>query len=607
MTSPFPKYHFAEYPHQFRTRYPNKPLLRYYSRQSEKWVKLNGEQVANRCLAAAKGLAYLQLKKGDRVAIYSPNTVQGLCTELGIFMMRGVSVPLYATSTPDQVAFVVEDAEVETMFVGGQFQYNNAYEVQQRCPMLRRLIIIDPAVVLAEGDTTSMYYDEFIRRGDSVTYENKANVTSSEALATDLAVIIYTSGTSGQSKGVMLHHSNFIEQVYAHQLKYPFISPRDISMCFLPLNHIFEKAWTYLCLSMGASIAILSDPKKILDALPMVRPTMMSNVPRFWEKVYMGVQDKINQAPTPIRGVMRHAIRIGERYFFDYINVGKKAPLHLSMLFSIYDHTLFAKVRKTIGLQRGRFFPTAGAAISPEIYRFLRSINVPMVVGYGLSETTATVSSCPLVGFDLNSIGTVMPALQVKIDPETSEILIKGPTVTSGYYHNDAANAEAFTEDGFFRTGDAGRLEGDTLYFTERIKDLFKTANGKYIAPQMLEGMLTIDPIIEQVAIIGDGYKFVSALIYPNWEVLRREARQRGIDTSVSDEALAENHELHRLMTTHIEQALSSVAQYEKVKRFVLLTEPFSMEKGELTNTLKIRRKVINEHFAKEIASMYEE
>jgi len=607
MTSPFPKYHFAEYPHQFRTRYPNKPLLRYYSRQSEKWVKLNGEQVANRCLAAAKGLAYLQLKKGDRVAIYSPNTVQGLCTELGIFMMRGVSVPLYATSTPDQVAFVVEDAEVETMFVGGQFQYNNAYEVQQRCPMLRRLIIIDPAVVLAEGDTTSMYYDEFIRRGDSVTYENKANVTSSEALATDLAVIIYTSGTSGQSKGVMLHHSNFIEQVYAHQLKYPFISPRDISMCFLPLNHIFEKAWTYLCLSMGASIAILSDPKKILDALPMVRPTMMSNVPRFWEKVYMGVQDKINQAPAPIRGVMRHAIRIGERYFFDYINVGKKAPLHLSMLFSIYDHTLFAKVRKTIGLQRGRFFPTAGAAISPEIYRFLRSINVPMVVGYGLSETTATVSSCPLVGFDLNSIGTVMPALQVKIDPETSEILIKGPTVTSGYYHNDAANAEAFTEDGFFRTGDAGRLEGDTLYFTERIKDLFKTANGKYIAPQMLEGMLTIDPIIEQVAIIGDGYKFVSALIYPNWEVLRREARQRGIDTSVSDEALAENHELHRLMTTHIEQALSSVAQYEKVKRFVLLTEPFSMEKGELTNTLKIRRKVINEHFAKEIASMYEE
>ena len=607
MTSPFPKYHFAEYPHQFRTRYPNKPLLRYYSRQSEKWVKLNGEQVANRCLAAAKGLAYLQLKKGDRVAIYSPNTVQGLCTELGIFMMRGVSVPLYATSTPDQVAFVVEDAEVETMFVGGQFQYNNAYEVQQRCPMLRRLIIIDPAVVLAEGDTSSMYYDEFIRRGDSVTYENKANVTSSEALATDLAVIIYTSGTSGQSKGVMLHHSNFIEQVYAHQLKYPFISPRDVSMCFLPLNHIFEKAWTYLCLSMGASIAILSDPKKILDALPMVRPTMMSNVPRFWEKVYMGVQDKINQAPTPIRGVMRHAIRIGERYFFDYINVGRKAPLHLSMLFSIYDHTLFAKVRKTIGLQRGRFFPTAGAAISPEIYRFLRSINVPMVVGYGLSETTATVSSCPLVGFDLNSIGTIMPALQVKIDPETSEILIKGPTVTSGYYHNDAANAEAFTEDGFFRTGDAGRLEGDTLYFTERIKDLFKTANGKYIAPQMLEGMLTIDPIIEQVAIIGDGYKFVSALIYPNWEVLRREARQRGIDTSVSDEALAENHELHRLMTTHIEQALSSVAQYEKVKRFVLLTEPFSMEKGELTNTLKIRRKVINEHFAKEIASMYEE
>ena len=607
MTPPYPKYHLAEYPHQFRTRYPNKPLLRYYSRKSEKWVKLNGEQVADRCLAAAKGLAYLQTKVGDRIGIYSPNTVQGLCTELGIFMMRGVSVPLYATNTPDQVAFSVEDAGVETMFVGGQFQYNNAYEVQQRSQCLRRLIIIDSEVVLAEGDTTSMYYDEFIRRGDSVTYENKANVTASQALATDLALIIYTSGTSGQSKGVMLHHSNFIEQVYAHQLKYPFISPRDISMCFLPLNHIFEKAWTYLCLSMGCSIAILRDPKKILDALPMVRPTMMSNVPRFWEKVYIGVQEKINQAPAPVRGIMRHAIRVGDRYFFEYINEGKRAPFLLSLAFKIYDHTLFAKVKKAVGLQRGRFFPTAGAAISPEIYRFLRSINVPMVVGYGLSETTATVSSCPLVGFDLQSIGTIMPSLSVRIDPETSEIQLKGPTVTTGYYNNPQANEEAFTSDGYFRTGDAGRMENGVLYFTERIKDLFKTANGKYIAPQMLEGLLTVDPIIEQVAIIGDGYKFVSALIYPNWDAVRREAKHRGVNAELSEAELAQTHEVHRLMTTHIEQALSGVAQYEKVKRFVLLTEPFSIEKGELTTTLKIRRKVVNEHYAAEIAGMYEE
>ena len=230
-----------------------------------------------------------------------------------------------------------------------------------------------------------------------------------------------------------------------------------------------------------------------------------------------------------------------------------------------------------------------------------------MVVGYGLSETTATVSSCPLVGFDLQSIGTIMPALSVRIDPETSEIQLKGPTVTTGYYNNPQANAEAFTADGYFRTGDAGRMQGDVLYFTERIKDLFKTANGKYIAPQMLEGLLTVDPIIEQVAIIGDGYKFVSALIYPNWEVVRREAKQRGINTELSEAELAQSHEVHRLVTTHIEQALCGVAQYEKVKRFVLLTEPFSIEKGELTTTLKIRRKVVNEHYATEIAEMYKE
>ena len=607
MTPPYPKYHLAEFPHQFRVRYPGKTILRYYNKHSERWEKLNGEQVANLCLSAAKGLAYLQIAPGDRIAIYSPNRVGCIATELGIFMMRAVSVPLYATSTPDQVAFMVEDAGIGTMFVGGQFQYNNAYEVQQRGGVLRRLIVFDPEVVLAPGDTTSMYFDEFLRRGDSVAYENKANVTASQALATDLAVIIYTSGTTGKSKGVMLHHSNFIEQFYQHQVKYPFISNRDISMCFLPLNHIFEKAWTYLCLSMGCQVAILSDPKRILEALPMVRPTMMCNVPRFWEKVYIGVQDKIDRSPKLVRGILRHSIRVGERYFFDFINEGKKAPLFLKLLYKLYDKTLFAKVKKAIGIQRGRFFPAAGASVSPEILRFLRAINVPMCVGYGLSETTATVSSQPLEGFAIDSIGTIMPGLQVKIDPETSEILIKGATVTSGYYKNPEANAEAFTEDGFFRTGDAGRVEDGVLYFTERIKDLFKTANGKYIAPQMLEGMLTIDPLIEQVAVIADGYKFVSALIYPNWSVLRREAEARGLSREMTEEELAANHEVHRLVMAHLEAALSTVAQYEKVKKFKLLTTPFSVESGELTNTLKIRRKVVAERYAREIASMYQE
>lgn len=607
MTPPYPKYHLAEFPHQFRVRYPGKTILRYYNKHSERWEKLNGEQVANLCLSAAKGLAYLQIAPGDRIAIYSPNRVGCIATELGIFMMRAVSVPLYATSTPDQVAFMVEDAGIETMFVGGQFQYNNAYEVQQRGGVLRRLIVFDPEVVLAPGDTTSMYFDEFLRRGDSVAYENKANVTASQALATDLAVIIYTSGTTGKSKGVMLHHSNFIEQFYQHQVKYPFISNRDVSMCFLPLNHIFEKAWTYLCLSMGCQVAILSDPKRILEALPMVRPTMMSNVPRFWEKVYIGVQDKIDRSPKLVRGILRHSIRVGERYFFDFVNEGKKAPLFLKLLYKLYDKTLFAKVKKAIGIQRGRFFPAAGASVSPEILRFLRAINVPMCVGYGLSETTATVSSQPLEGFAIDSIGTIMPGLQVKIDPETSEILIKGATVTSGYYKNPEANAESFTEDGFFRTGDAGRVEDGVLYFTERIKDLFKTANGKYIAPQMLEGMLTIDPLIEQVAVIADGYKFVSALIYPNWSVLRREAAARGLSREMTEEELAANHEVHRLVMAHLEAALSTVAQYEKVKKFKLLTTPFSVESGELTNTLKIRRKVVAERYAREIASMYQE
>ena len=541
----------------------------------------------------ACGLIGLGVQAGDAVAILAPTSYEWLLLDLALLSIGAITVPIYESDSSAQIEHILTDAHVTRVFTATTQQAELVHSVA-------------PEYTVAVDSFDRGAQRMIARAATGITIENveqrRATISSS-----DIATIIYTSGTTGKSKGVMLHHSNFIEQLYAHQIKYPFITNRDVSMCFLPLNHILEKAWSYLCLSMGCQVAVLSDPKRILEVLPMVRPSMMGNVPRFWEKVYIGVQDKINRSPKPLRYVLRHAIQVGDRYFFDFVNEGKKAPLFLKLLYKLYDKTLFAKVKKAIGLQRGRFFPTAGASVSPEILRFLRSINVPMCVGYGLSETTATVSSQPMVGFDLESIGTIMPALEVKIDPETSEILIKGPTVTTGYYNNPEANAEAFTEDGFFRTGDAGRMENGVLYFTERIKDLFKTANGKYIAPQMLEGLLTVDPLFEQVAIIADGYKFVSALIYPNWEVLRREAAERGVSRDLSEEELSKQHEVHRLVMAHVEAALSSVAQYEKVKKFHLMTTPFSLESGELTNTLKLRRKVVAEHYASEIAHMYEE
>lgn len=601
------QYHLAEFPQFFRTNFANKTIVKYQETDLGPWLELSGEAFADRCLDAAKGLAREGIQPQDRVGIYSSNSVYGLEAEIGMYMMRAISVPLYATSSPEQVDFIVRDSGLRLIFVGQQFQYNNAYEVQRTGGFIERIVIFDRNVVLHPEDKTSVYYDEFIRRGDAKAHENAANVSVSQALDSDIAVIIYTSGTSGRSKGVLLRHEHLKKQLEEHIKMFPFLSSRDVSMSFLPHSHIFEKIWAYYCLRIGATVAILSDPKKILQALPQVRPTMMCNVPRFWEKVYAGVQEKIASSSPMAQRLLRHASRIGETYRLHYYNEGHRAPLHLKLLYKLYEHTLFAKLKRVLGLQRGRFFPTAGASLSVEVNRFLQSVGIPICFGYGLSESTATVSCFPQKGFDIQSVGRVVDHVSVRIDPETSEIQLKGPTIITEYYNNPEANAEAFTADGYFRTGDAGRLEGKTLFFTERIKDLFKTANGKYIAPQMLEGLLAMDPIFEQTAIIGDGYKFVSALIYPNWEILTAQARARGLDTEVDRCTLAENHEVQRIITAHLEQALGSVAQFEKVKKFVLLSEPFSIENGELTSTLKIRRKVVAERYAEAIRRMYEE
>ena len=598
-------YHLAEYPHRLRKKFGSKRIIRYQKKDNGPWYNLNGEEFSERCLLAAKALVAENIKEGERVGFYTQNSVDALSSEIGLFMVRGTSVPLYATSSPDQVEFILRDAGIEVLFVWEQYQYNNAWEVQKRTGLLRRIIVLEPNVLLHPEDTISLKYEEFIRRGNSKSHEHIANTRSSQALPDDIAVIIYTSGTSGRSKGVALKHKQFMMQVQTHADLLTNLSSKDVSMSFLPQSHIFEKIWVYYCLFIGATVAILTNPKTIQTALVDIHPTMMCSVPRFWEKVYGGVQDKIKSMPPTLQKIMRHAIKVGEEYRLNYKNQGKRAPLYLKLLYKLYKETLFAKLKKVLGIQRGKFFPVAGAALSPEINRFLQSVSIPICCGYGLSESTATVCCYPEKHFDINSVGTVLDHVQVRIDPETNEIQLKGPTIITEYYNNPEANKESFTEDGYFRTGDAGRLEGKTLYFTERIKDLFKTANGKYVAPQMIEGLLMLDPIFEQVAVIGDGYKFISALIFPNWDILKKEALARGLNTERSTSELAQDHEIRRLLHAHIEQAQVSIANYEMIKRFTILAEPFSMENGELTPTLKIKRNVVYKHYAQAISDMY--
>ena len=600
-------YHFSELIQRQAEKYGNRTALKYRDDAAGRWTKISWNEFSELVTLTAEALADSGIAVQENIGVYSQNMPQCLYTYFGAYANRVVDVPMYATSSPSQIAYIVEDAQIHTLFVGEQLQYNNAFIVQKQKPnILKKLIIFDSSVRKNPEDKTSVYFDDFIRLGNNAHAESLVKIRTSGALPEDIATIIYTSGTTGNPKGVVLTHANYLEAMRTHDLRIPQVTDRDSSMCFLPLTHIFERGWTCVCLMKGVLVAINRDPKQIQKTLPEINPTTMACVPRFWEKVYIGIQEKIRSASPTMQKLFHNAIATGHDYIINYKRTGKKAPLALKAKFEFYDKTLFALVKKVVGIQNGHFFPVAGAPLSDTVLEFLLSLNIPIRYGYGLSETTATVCFFPEENYTIGSIGIIQPDLEVKIDPNNQEILVRGKTVMSGYYKRPEENAISFTADGFFRTGDAGRLDGDTLYFLERIKDLYKTSNGKYIAPQAIELSITRDPYIEQVAVIGDQRKFVSALVVPNYELLEQYAKSKNLVYASREEML--KHELiHKLIQAHIEEHQRELASFEKIKRFTLLASPFTMESGALTDTLKLRRRVVNELYAKEINAMYAE
>lgn len=598
-------YHFAELIHRQAEKYGNRTALKHRDNATGKWLKISWREFSDKVMLTAKAMAEFGIKVQENIGVYSQNMPQCLYTDFGAYGNRVVSIPMYATNSPGQIEYIINDAKILTLFVGEQLQYNNAFKVQKDSKYLERLVVFDPAVKMNPEDKTSIYFDDFLRLGDNAHAESTVKIRMTEAVPEDLATIIYTSGTTGESKGVMLPHSCYLEAMRIHDVRLPLVTDKDLSMSFLPMTHIFEKAWCYYCLHKGVTIAINQDPKMIQKTLPEVHPTLMCNVPRFWEKVYAGVHEKINSASPAMKKIFLDAIETGRKYNLEYKNKGIPAPCGLKLKFQFYNKTVFTLLKRVLGIERGRFFPVAGAPLSDTVNEFLQSVNIPIAYGYGLSETTATVCFYPEIGFQFGSIGEVMPGVQVKIDPGNNEILVKGKTVMSGYYNKPEETKKAFTEDGFFRTGDAGRLEGNTLFFTERIKDLYKTSNGKYIAPQAIEMVMSGDNYIEQIAVIGDQRKFVSALIVPAYPLLEKYAGEKGISFE-SREELVKNKDIIRFIEARVEEHQKNLASYEKIKRFTLLPEPFMMG-CELTDTLKLRRPVVLQKYATEIEAMYEE
>ncbi|MBR3950742.1 MAG: long-chain fatty acid--CoA ligase [Bacteroidaceae bacterium] len=588
-------------------KYGEREAVRYKDYVTNEWISISWNKFKTLIDTAACALAQMGIKEKENITTFTQNTLYGLVVDHGAFQNRAVIAPLYATSSADQITYIINETESRFLFIGEQPQYDVWIQARANCPFVEHVIIFDRQVVRIENDNQSIYMDEFMALGENASDEIKAEVErrTRTARPEDLATLIYTSGTTGEPKGVMLTHTNYDIIMRIHRQRLTMIDDEDVSLSFLPMTHIFERAWSYFCLSMGVRVVINRDTKTIAATVKEVRPSLLCNVPRFWEKVYAGVQEFIARQSGVKAKMIQMALKTGRKYHIEYKSQGRNIPLLLNLQYKLFDKIILSKIRYTVGVNNGVLFPVAGAPLGDAINEFLISCGIPITYGYGLSETTATVSCFLANDYKIGTVGTVMPEIEVRIDTENNnEILVKSGTVMQGYYKKPEETAKVFTEDGWFRTGDAGTYIDGKLSITERIKDLFKTSNGKYIAPQAIESCLGGDRFIEQVAVIGDQRKYVTAIIVPAYEALTEYAQKMKIQFHTFED-LVKNQEIYAMIESRIAELQKNFASFEQIKKFTLLPHAFTMERGELTNTLKVRRSIINKIYKKEIELMY--
>lgn len=585
-------FHFVNRIRTQTEKLTDRPALRFL--EQHVWQEITWSQFQNHINQLSHALLANGVGVQEKIGIFAHNMPRWTIADIGAMQIRAVAVPIYATNTAKQVEYIVNDADIKILFVGDQEQYDQAIQIAHNCSLLEKIVAMKPSIELHQNPL-ACYWEEFIQ---VAPHQAELAQRLADKQLSDLFTLIYTSGTTGEPKGVMLDYANLAHQLKAHDAALPTVNEHDVSLSFLPFSHIFERAWIAYVLHRGATNCYLEDTNLVKEALAEVKPTLMCAVPRLYEKIYTAIWDKVNQAPAHRQALFNWAIRVGEKHFHC-----SKPSLWLRGQYALANKLVLSKLRALLG-GRIRMMPCGGAKLEPTIGMFFHSIGINIKLGYGMTETTATVSCWSEQGFNPNSIGSLMPNAEVKIG-EDNEILVRGGMVMRGYYKKPEETANAFTADGFLKTGDAGEMDAEgNLYITDRIKELMKTSNGKYIAPQYIEGKIGKDKFIEQIAVIADAKKYVSALIVPCFDSLEEYAKQLNIKYQDRLE-LIKHSDIIQMFEKRINELQQELAAFEQVKKFTLLPQAFSTKMEEITPTLKLRRKVILQRYREQIENMY--
>jgi len=565
------------------------------------WHAISSDEFRTAVEELSMGLRALGVEKGGRVAILSENRPEWAFADLATLVIGATDVPIYSTLTPGQVLYILNDSESRVLFVSNAAQAAKVAEVRSRAKHLEHVIRMDPAPV--EG---TLHLEEVRARGREALAKDKDAVRkrAAEVQPEDLATLIYTSGTTGDPKGVMLTHSNLVSNVLGAAKVFPAVGPDDVCLSFLPLCHSFERtAGHNFMLYAGATIAYAESVEKVPDNMREVRPTVMGSVPRLYEKMYARVNEKVANDPPLRRRIFRWAIGVGREMFRHRVERTEPGPL-LRLRFAIADTLVFSKIKERTG-GRLRLFVSGGAPLSREIAEFFGAAGLLICEGYGLTETSPVITCNRPDRIKPGTVGLPIERVEVRIAAD-GEILARGPNIMRGYYKKPEATAEAIDKDGWFHTGDIGAIDKDGfLLITDRKKDILVTSGGKNIAPQPIENVIKTNAFFAEVVMIGNKRNFPAALVVPNFETLEKWAREKGI-AAARREDLVERPEVAALYRTLVTDLTPDLAQFERIKKITLLPREFTIEAGELTPTLKVKRRVVEEKYKAVIDRMYQ-